>query len=269
MPKVYLDEIDAALNSTTFDTLSTDSQESKSLEESLSSYINTSHRKLKGDQWNKSREKMKLYSDALKTRMELAQKLGEAIKEALTLLKDYLGEDAMLDTSQYQDYLNKRTECENSIKELQAKRNEMVAVTTTVNGVTQTHYEHAYDVGAIDSYIQQATEVLKELNRIIEKLEGLEEVYNKAMAILEEAFAGLTPFQNSVASIKPSGKFVYKPSSSSSTTTATTPTETTSTDTTTAATTTTTPATTDTTQAATTPTDSTTTAATPAPELTI
>ena len=85
MPKVYLDEIDAALNSTTFQTLETDVQESKSLEESLSSYIHSSHRKLKGDQWNKSRDKMQLYSDALKTRMEMAAKLGRKTRPDLHL----------------------------------------------------------------------------------------------------------------------------------------------------------------------------------------
>ena len=212
MPKIYLDEIDAVLSSTTCSSLSTDSQEGKNLNESLDSYINSSQTTLKGAQWDKSRGKMQVFNEALKMRMELANKLAEAIKRALTILKDYLGEDAMLDTSQLPDYQNQRQACQESINKLNA----MLTETTTVtykdsDGVTKTKEEPAYDRASIQAQINIAQETLTELDRIIKKIEGLEEVYNQALEILQDAFAGISSFQTAVGAITPSGIYQYKP----------------------------------------------------------
>ena len=215
MPKVYLDEIDALLGSGTTSSLSTDSQEGKSLNSAIDSYINSSKSTLKGAQWDKSRAKLQTFNEALKTRMELAEKMGEAIKNALQLLKDYLGEDAMLDTSQLVEYQKQRDICQNSINQLTGMLSETHSVTTKDSeGRDVVTTELVYDSAAIQSQIDLAKETLVELDRIITKIEGLEEVYNKAMGILEEGFAGLQAFQSSVSSITPSGIFSYKPSTS-------------------------------------------------------
>ena len=218
MPKIYLDEVEAVLGSGTCSSLSTDSTESKSINDSLTSYINTSQSTLKGEQWDKSRAKMETFNAALKARMELATKLGEAIQKALTLLKDYLGEDAMLDTEQLPEYQQKRQECQACIDKLNAMLTETHTVThTDANGQPYTTQELVYDTATVQAQIDLATETLKELDRIIQKIEGLEAVYNQAMAILEEAFAGITPFQNQVTSITPSGIFTYKPAAAGTT----------------------------------------------------
>ncbi len=230
MPKVYLDEVEAVLGSGTCSSLETDSTESKSIDDSLTSYINTSQSTLKGEQWDKSRAKMQTFSEALKARMELASKLGNAIKQALQLLKDYLGEDAMLDTEQLPEYQQKRQECQACIEKLTAMLTETRTVThTDAEGKTYTTQELVYDTATVQSQINLANETLKELDRIIQKIEGLEAVYNQALSILEEAFSGIAPFQNQVTSITPSGIFTYKPAPLGSTSTTSTGTTTVST----------------------------------------
>ena len=231
MPKVYLDEIDAVLGSGTCSSLSTDSQESKTTKDALSSYISNSKSTLKGEQWDKSRAKMETFSEALQARIALAESLMEAIKKALTLLKDYLGEDSMLDTEQLPEYQKQREICVSSIEKLNAMLTETHQVPHTgSDGSTYYTTESVYDSATIQAQIDQAKQVLAELDRIIKKIEGLEAVYNEAMGILEEAFAGIQPFQGKVTSITPSGIFTYKPASATTSTTTTTTTGTTSTD---------------------------------------
>ena len=232
MPKIYLDEIDAVLGSGTCSSLSTDSQESKTTKDALTSYISESKSTLKGEQWDKSRAKMEVFSEALQTRIALAEELMEAIKKALTLLKDYLGEDSMLDTEQLPEYQKQREICVSSIDKLNAMLTETHQVPHTgSDGKTYYTTEPVYDSATIQAQIDQAKQVLAELDRIIKKIEGLEAVYNQALAILEEAFAGLQPFQGQVTSITPSGIFTYKPASTSTTSTTSTTTTTTTTDT--------------------------------------
>lgn len=194
MPKVYLSEINAALSSNIIPALEADSQECGSCEAAITAYINESPSKLKGDMWNKTREKMGIYNTALKSRVELASSLAEAIKQALTLLQEYLGEDQMLDTAQLPEYRKQRQICLDAIEQLTAYAQ-----------------DPKYDGAAIQAQIAQANEVLKELDRIIAKIEGLEPVYNEAMQILQEAFAKISPFESAVKDIQPSGIYVYKP----------------------------------------------------------
>lgn len=194
MPKVYLSEINATLSSNIIPTLTNDSQESKTTETSVTGYINDSAEKLKGEFWDKTREKMEIYNTSLKTRTTLGAELAEAIKKALTLLKDYLGEDQMLDTDKLPEYKEQRQICLDAIEQLTAYAN-----------------DPKYNSSELQAQINQAKEVLKELDRIIAKIEGLEPVYNEAMQILQDAMAKITPFENAVKEIKPSGTYVYKP----------------------------------------------------------
>ncbi len=218
MAKVYLDEIEAALASTTCSSLKTDSSESKDIHSSLHSFISARFR-LRGEQWDKVRTKLQTYDEALQQRMELATKLEEAITKALQILKDYLGEDMMLDTAQLGEYQKQRTICQNSIDTL----NHMLTETeeysyTGADGKTYTETRLKYDSAAIRSQIAEAEATLKELDRIIKKIEGLDEVYAKAEAILKEAFAGIDTFKSSVEAIKPSGIYKYQPTETTVTT---------------------------------------------------
>ena len=198
MPKVYLSEIDATLNSNIIPALSTDSQEGQTTQTAVTSFLNDSPEKLKGDFWDKLRQKMETsYNTALKTRVELAANLAEAIKKALTLLKDYLGEDEMLDTDKLPEYKKQRQICLDAIEQL-----------------TEYAKDSRYNSAELQEQINQAKATLAELDRIIAKIEGLEPVYNEAMQIIQEAAAKISPFESAVKDIKPSGIFVYQKANS-------------------------------------------------------
>ena len=198
MPKVYLSEINATLNSNIIPALSTDSQEGQTTQTAVTSFLNDSPEKLKGDFWDKLRQKMETsYNTALKTRVELAANLAEAIKKALTLLKDYLGEDEMLDTDKLPEYKKQRQICLDAIEQL-----------------TEYAKDSRYNSAELQEQINQAKATLAELDRIIAKIEGLEPVYNEAMQIIQEAAAKISPFESAVKEIKPSGIFVYQKANS-------------------------------------------------------
>jgi len=190
MAKLYLDEIEAALSFSGLENLKTDIDDSKKLSTSLSEFISTSSSKLTGEQWEAVRGKVTEYNNVSEARNSAATSLYDAIKEGLTLLKNYLGEDQMLDSSQLNECISKKKQCENTISSLKAK------LSTETN------------TSSIRSQINSAEETLKELNRLIKKLEGLDEVYQQALSIFENGLQGVTNLQ-SKSNIKHSGKFVY------------------------------------------------------------
>ena len=211
MAKVYLDEINAFLSSGTNDVLAVDAREGSNIGNALTSFVSTSGEKLVGVHWDNYRETFDSFNKAIQARIALANKLGAAIEEALTLLKNYLGEDQMLDSSQLGEYKTQRQNCQNCIDNL----NSMLSQTTTVrytdsagNVVTQT--VPLYDANEIRAQIATAQETLKELDRLITKIEGLDAVYAQAEAILQAAFQDITVFQGQVEAITPHPTYSYK-----------------------------------------------------------
>lgn len=211
MTKLYLDEIDAVLGGSSFSTLRQDSTDAKSADDIISGFCSRSTGKLSGEQWDKVRGKLGAYQTALNTRFSVAGKLADAIEQALKLLKDYMGSDNMLDTSKLEEYREQRSICQESLSTLQSMLNEKVErKVTNSDGTTSTQYVNAYNADAINAQIQLAEETLKELDRIIEKIEGLDEVYKQAEEMMESAYQEVVSFGSSISSIKPSGKYVYK-----------------------------------------------------------
>lgn len=211
MPKVYLDEIDAFLSSGTTDILTKDSTESNNVNEAIMEFVDLSKGKLVGTNWDGYRNKFSALNKAIQTRISLAKKLGAAIQEALQLLKDYLGEDQMLDTSQLQEYKKQRDICQNSIDNLNAMLTETTEVRyTDENGQTRITTTALYDANEVRAQISQAQETLKELDRLITKIEGLDAVYSQAEAILQTAFSGIASFQSEVESVVPDATYSYK-----------------------------------------------------------
>lgn len=211
MAKVYLDEINAALSSDVFSSFSNDSSESKTLSSAIENFIDGSRATLVGSNWDQYRSKLVQYNAALLSRINYAAKLGEAIQEALQLLKDYLGDDAMLDSSKLDEYKRQRQICSNSIDSLNAMLNETVTVKNVDSSGNVTYSQvAAYDASEIRAQISLATETLKELDRLIEKIEGLDAVYSQAESILQDAFSCINTFGDSVGAIVPDSLFEYK-----------------------------------------------------------
>lgn len=211
MSKVYLDEINAALSSSTFSTLSQDNKDSGTVNTSINSFINDSGTKLKGDQWDKVRTKLGVYQTALEERMKVAETLSAAISKALNLIKDYMSPYQMLDSSKIGEYRQQRQVCVDSIASLKSMLTETVTVSYKKDdGTTGYTTKPAYDNTYIQSQIYLAEATLKELDKLIEKVEGLDAVYQEAEGILKTAYEDVLKFQSTVSAITPSGKYSYQ-----------------------------------------------------------
>lgn len=211
MAKIYLDEIDAFLSSGTMDCLTADSKEGGTINEAILNFNDASRFQLEGNNWDQYRSKLASFNEAMQVRMSVASKLGAAIQEALKLLKDYLGDDLMLDSSKLDEYKRQKQNCRDSIDKLNAMLNETTQVEQTdANGVKTTVTVAVYDAGDIRAQISLAEETITELDRLITKIEGLDAVYQQAEAILQTAFSEVTAFQNQVSGIMPDATFSYK-----------------------------------------------------------
>ena len=203
MAKIYLDEINSALGFSTFDTLDQDAKDSGNTDKAIDSYIADSSSKLTGELWDKTRTKMGAYKSALSERASVAGTLATAIKEALQLLKDYLGEDEMLDTEKLPEMKEQRQACTEAISNLEGMLRE-----TKVNDEGET--VPVYNADEVNAQLALAKETLKEIDRLIEKIEGLDAVYEQAIGILDTAYQAVLAFGKTVSGITPSGKYVYK-----------------------------------------------------------
>ncbi|MBP5679197.1 MAG: hypothetical protein J6X28_05200 [Bacilli bacterium] len=212
MAKIYQDEIDAFLSSGTLDTLTVDSSEGNSINEALLDFNDRSRFQLEGNNWDKYRTKLAAFNEAMQTRARLAKAIEAAIKEALQLLEDYLGDDLMLDSSKLDEYKQERQNCKDSIDKLNGMLNATTQVEyTNENGEKKKKTVALYDAGEIRSQIALAEETIAELDRLITKIEGFEPVYQQAVSILEGAFSELGTFQSQVSAIVPDATFSYKP----------------------------------------------------------
>ena len=211
MAKIYLDEINAFLESNTITGLTNDSREGGNVNNALGLFVEESGTRLASNHWDTYRNTFSEFNKAIQARAALATKLGEAISKALQLLKDYLGDDQMLDSSKLEEYKKHKKTCEESI----AKLNEMLNATTQVTRKNSEGQDIVitvplYDSSDIRAQISKANETITELDRLIAKIEGLDEVYNQAEAILQEAFSDIDSFKTLVGSIVPDKKVSYR-----------------------------------------------------------
>ncbi len=174
-----------------FETDNADTQKTidsiKSFQEKIAS--NTS---LQGDIWKEVNAKLDNYKGLLDKRLASNDKLKSAYEEALKLLEDYMGDYDELDDAKIPELKTQVANLEAEIKSLQAKIDEMKEVcdTDSEGKSTNCHMEHVYSDSARAEFaaqIKKNEELIVELNKEIEKLEGLWEVINKAADIVNGA----------------------------------------------------------------------------------
>ena len=191
MAKLYLDELEAALSCQGVSNLVQDMEDSKKTNSCLTNFVSNSTSTLEGETWDAVRNKIGEFSEALEARCSAASALHDAITQALNMLKDYMGEDQMLDSSKLGDCRAQKQECENTISSLKAKLSSSTENTSSIR-----------------SQISSAEKTLEELDRLIKKLEGLDAIYQQAQGVLESGYQEVISF-SSKASIKSSKKYVY------------------------------------------------------------
>jgi hypothetical protein len=210
---IYADELSAAKNSSVFSNLKIDAGESASIQSIISDFQTLAHGRLVGSMWDNAFAKLNEFSAALLKRIEVANNMSEAIQEAIRILNDYIGDYPYLDCSQLEAIKASKKQCENQISMI---KQVMYSKTTQKyidsNGEEKTRQVNVYSDSEIAQFslaITKLEENIRELQLLIEKLEGLEAVYAQAQAVLDSAFAGVDGFGSNVSNIVPNNKVVY------------------------------------------------------------
>lgn len=199
MAKIYLDELVSAMNYNTFDTLASDSIDASNVSESISNFIQ-SEGKLQGKEWDVVRNGFTKYCDLFSERIKVANNLSMAIKESLTLLINYIEDYEMLDDSKVDEIRNTLNNCNNDIINLKNMRD------TVNNG------EYVYDVDKRNWFSNQISILensILELQKLLDKLEGLNGIYSRAENILNGAYMDVCKFSSKVLAIQPSKSVEY------------------------------------------------------------
>ena len=157
----------------------------------------TSSNNFQGEIWNKVVDKLNQYSDNMELRIKSADLLENAMVKALTLIKDYMGDYEELDDSKLPELREKITQTKAQIAEAQTIINATKQVTHTYtdeNGKVQSYTttEYVYSASARQAamrFIREATILLQELSKEVEKLEGLPIILAQAEQIVNDALS--------------------------------------------------------------------------------
>ena len=207
MAKVYLDEITAALSFSTFDTLSSDITDATSVDKAITSFTDNSSTILIGDVWDEARGKLGQFQTALIQRMNAASILGDAIKQALTLLNDYMEGYEYMDYTELPQLEATFAQLEASIANLESQIITYERVTTDKGNNSSNTVEVFHQ--DIQDQVNSLKKEKEKLEQYITKVKGFEAVYNQAIAILDGAMAEISKFASIVDSITPSQKYYY------------------------------------------------------------
>ena len=210
---VHMDDLSTTMNAASYKTINNDSSKVYGASTSIQVFMSDTS-VLKGEQWNKVRNKMGEYNDLLNQRGEVAGFISEKIAEAIQLLTDYLGEDEWLDMSKLDEMKERKRRIEKEIANLESSIDSTKTVYyTNALGKTVSRQEYVYSASeraTMRIKINTLREELQELNRLIEKTKGLKEVYEQAMQIIKVALAEAQRYNQSVNSITPSKQVQFK-----------------------------------------------------------
>ena len=157
--------------------------------------IISSSTNLQGDAWKLVGQKLSTYSELMQTRIESADKLEAAMTEALTKIKNYMGDYEVLDDSRLPEL---RSTLEQIKKDL-AHAKKVVSATKVVqewvvdNAGNQYYKEYTvyvYDAASrqeAQEYIEWATVEIPIIEAEKAKLEGLPEIMRQAQDVINQA----------------------------------------------------------------------------------
>ncbi|MBQ8659817.1 MAG: hypothetical protein IJ475_03160 [Bacilli bacterium] len=202
--KICLSDINAMLNGSSLngplhnnlENERNGARNTKSKIDELNSMI-TSGGNFQGEIWNKVSDKLNQYSGLMDMRIEMADKVEAAMVEALTLIKNYMGDYEELDDSKLPELREKITQTKAQIAEAQTIINATKQVTHTytdssgkVQSYTTTEYVYSASTRqAAMKFITEATILLKELTEEVTMLEGLPIILAQAEQIVNDAMS--------------------------------------------------------------------------------
>lgn len=202
-----IDEINGVLSSGVLTTLQNDSEESVATIGTINGFIDGSNNVLVGEMWDVERQKLQRYNELLTQRANVEMQLQTALTEALQLIKDYMGDDADLDSAKLPELKNTVKQIERQIANIQAMMRETKTVDTYDDeGKWTGSYEvPAHDNAALQQQINELQPVLDEANRLVEKIEGLQAIMDRSQAIIDQAYSQLQQYEKAVDNVENTG----------------------------------------------------------------
>jgi hypothetical protein len=212
--QVYADELIAFKNSSICSSLKNDSKESGNVESTISEFVTMAKGRLIGSGWDNVSAKLNEFQSVLLKRIEVANSLSDSIESAINLILDYMGEYPFLDCSQLDEIKDNKKQCEANIeiikKAMYATKTESV-YDSNIEGYKQVTV-NVYSSSEIEEFqrcIDKLEESISEIQKLINKLEGLGDIYKQAEGILEGAFSQVNSFGSLVSKTVPNNKVVY------------------------------------------------------------
>lgn len=150
-----------------------------------------SGKNLKGNSYNKVKEKLVKYSEVLEIRKTTADTLKNAINNAVNQMIAYIGDDddGVLDQTFKEEAEQKKI---SSLQHIENIKNKM-------KGLTEEFEEQK-----LKSIIAQENATIEDLNLLIKKLEGLTDADNRAFSVLESAMSDISKYNSKVNDIQES-----------------------------------------------------------------
>lgn len=211
---IQKDMLNSLLTSSSLEKISNDGQAVNTTKTLLESF--NSNKTLEGEEWKLVSRKLSDYNLLFSSRSKVAKHMYTAINSAVKMLLDYLDNDSYLDPSKLEELRETKRRCEEAILNLETLINSKTTETVTLdNGTTSTKTVYIYSESQRNEFRRKINEmknnVISEINRLIEKIEGLEAVYNEALALLAEAYDDIKNFNNKVVNLVPSNKVAFNP----------------------------------------------------------
>lgn len=148
-----------------------------------------SGKNLKGNSYNKVKEKLVKYSEVLEIRKTTADTLKNAINNAVNQMIAYMEGDDILDQALK----------EGAEREKQLSQQHIANIKIEMAGLTE-----EADEQRLKSIIAQENATIEDLNLLIKKLEGLTDADNRAFSVLESAMSDISKYNSKVNDIQES-----------------------------------------------------------------
>ena len=211
---IHVDMLRELLNSDSLKILSNEKESVNKMDIILNNFINDKVN-LVGKEWDNVRNKLGKYEEIYKRRMIVVNSLVTTINSVVSILLNYLGDDLYLDISKLDEMREAKRKVEISIVEMEDAINSKTIINyIKEDGSIGTKEEYLYNYEKRMEFQNNINllrnDILPEINRLIDKIIGLEDVYNEVKLMMNNELSNVEKFALEVDSIIPSKKVSFQ-----------------------------------------------------------
>ena len=190
MSVVYAGDLSDAMSaSAAINSLNADKEDAASMINALQDFISNTSGRLIGAGYDSVRNHLESYIGVLESRIRIADELIGGIKSACSSLLSYMDGESKLDTSELEMYYTKQTNLNNRLNSLES------AI------ANYDPDEDEVDIGSLINAYNACELELKEVERMIALLEGLDAADSAAYGAYTGSGAGLSSLSGSVSGV--------------------------------------------------------------------